>query len=96
MTKILFFILLSFTLFILFKEETTDLGPGVLAPNEPYQERISNAQGFVFKEFTITPLANFEIQAKVLSHENYSSGRETVLSDLKKFAKVILYESEVI
>jgi hypothetical protein len=80
MNKILFFTLLIFTLFIIFKEDSIDLGPGVLAPNEPYQEKISNAASFPFKNFTITPLANFEIQAKVLSRENYSAGREAELS----------------
>jgi len=80
MNKILFYILLAFTLFIIFKEDSIDLGPGVLAPNEPYQEKLSNAKSFSFKEFTITPLANFEIQAKVLSRENYSAGKEAEIS----------------
>jgi len=80
MNKILFYILLVFTLFIIFKEDSIDLGPGVLAPNEPYQEKLSNAKSFPFKEFTITPLADFEIKAKVLSRENYSAGKEAELS----------------
>jgi len=80
MNKILFYILVGFVLLMLFKEDSIDLGPGVLAPNEPKQEKISTAKSFNFKEFTITPLANFEIKAKVLSRENYSSGREAELS----------------
>jgi len=80
MNKILFLLLFIFTLFLVFKEDSIDLGPGVLAPNEPYQEKISSAQSFPFKDFTITPLAHFQIKAKVLSRENYSSGREADIS----------------
>ncbi len=80
MNKILFFVLLSFVLLMWLKEDSIDLGSGVLAPNEPLQEKISMQKSFAFKKYTITPLANFKVKAKVLSRENYTSGREAELS----------------
>lgn len=55
-------------------------GPGVLAPDEPVQENISNAPMFMHNDYFITPLATFEASARVLSRKNYSWGRESDLS----------------
>ena len=55
-------------------------GPGVFAPNEPTQVNISNAPMFMHNDYFITPLAEFEAQARVLSRKNYSWGRESDLS----------------
>ena len=81
MNKVLFFFLSAFVFWFLFiKSDTVVLGPGVMAPQVPLQEELRSAKSFVFKEYRITPLANFEIEAKVLSRENYSYGREAELS----------------
>jgi len=60
---------------IFFKNDRVEYGPGVLAPHEPLQTKIELPKPFVFKEELYTPLANFSIQAKVLSKENYSLDR---------------------
>lgn len=55
-------------------------GPGVTAPNPPVQTKLSAGTPFSFKDYTITPLASFKIEARVLGRENYYLGRESGLS----------------
>ena len=66
--------------FIFIREEHVSLGPGVLAPETPIQVTIESPESFSFKDYTITPIATFNIKAKALSIENYHSGRESDLS----------------
>ena len=83
MIKVLSYILIFFAIWIFFfKDKTVDYGAGVLAPNEPIQTNITSNKKFLFKGFTFTPLADFQITAKVLSRENYSSGEESELSPM--------------
>lgn len=56
--------------------------PGVLAPSQPIQQAIADPQPFDFKGYRITPLASFEIEARVLSRERYRLGREADLSPI--------------
>jgi len=53
---------------------------GVLAPRPPIQTAIAKPEPFEFKGYRITPLASFEIEARVLSRERYRLGREADLS----------------
>ncbi len=62
------------------QSRVTSLGPGVKAPEVPKQDSIKNAKPFNFEGYQITPLADFSLEAKVLSKENYSLGREADLS----------------
>lgn len=55
---------------------------GVIAADEPIQTHISSPQTFLHAGYTITPLENFAIQAKVLSRQDYHLGRETDLSPI--------------
>lgn len=55
-------------------------GPGVFAPDEPHQVNISNAPMFMHNDYFITPLADFQANARVLSRKNYGWGRESDLS----------------
>lgn len=61
------------------KNSSVKLGPGVKAKEDPRQERIRNAESFKFKDYKITPLAEFSLKAKVLSRKNYNRGREADL-----------------
>ena len=55
--------------------------PGVIAPNEPVQQAIAKPAAWNFRGHTITPLATFEVDARVLSTARYwVSSRETRLS----------------
>lgn len=46
--------------------------PGVLAFDAPEQRNLDHAAAFQDKEFTITPLADFSLTARVLSRADYS------------------------
>ena len=54
-------------------------GAGEIAPNEPTQTS-TNAAEVQLNGFTLTPLANYSIKARVLSREDYSLGIEAELS----------------
>lgn len=54
--------------------------PGVLAPNDPVQIDISHGTPFPDGEYTITPLAEFKLTARVLSRADYSWDRASALS----------------
>lgn len=56
--------------------------PGILAPDRPQQKKIANAEPFDFKGYRVTPLATFEVEARVLSRERYRRGREADLSPI--------------
>jgi len=56
--------------------------PGILAPNQPIQHDIASPKPFDFKGYRVTPLAAFEIEARVLSRERYRRGREAELSPI--------------
>jgi hypothetical protein len=48
--------------------------------DDPVQENLSRADSFSFRGYTITPLADFTITARVLSRENYYLDRAADLS----------------
>ena len=54
--------------------------PGVLVSQPPRQVLLPEADPFRFEEFTIKPLAQFDIQARVLGIETYRLGPESALS----------------
>ena len=55
-----------------FKPSKVELGEGVFAPDAPRQELIKNPVKFQYKGFTVMPLADFSIKAKVILREDYS------------------------
>jgi len=56
--------------------------PGVLVPEEPQQRMLDYPNSWVKNEHTITPLAEFDLRARVLHKKFYSRGREADLSPL--------------
>ena len=83
MKKIIFLLLVALTVWKLLSDpDSVTLGPGVKAEEPPRQVNISNPSGFDFRDYRITPLAKFQIRAKVLSREEYSLGREADLSSV--------------
>ncbi|MTI63620.1 hypothetical protein [Methylophaga sp.] len=60
--------------------ETVTLGAGVKVPAAPEQAAISSAETFEFNDYLITPLADFSLEAKVLSREDYFLDRESDLA----------------
>lgn len=76
--KLLIFALLVWLIYSY--EGTVTYGPGVMAPNAPVQMMIVDAKPFAFKGYTLTPLATFRAEARVLSKETYRWDREAELS----------------
>ncbi|MFH1094060.1 MAG: hypothetical protein V1739_07935 [Candidatus Omnitrophota bacterium] len=81
MRKAIYILLTLFVVLCFFsKGNRVILGPGVKAAEDPHQVPISFVRSFEFKDFKITPLAEFSIKAKVLSRKNYNQGRSADLS----------------
>ena len=76
---ILFASLIGYGAYQHFSNRPVTHGNGVVADFEPIQNA-ANQSNFNVKGYTITPLESFEIQARVLSTEHYSFGRESDLS----------------
>lgn len=55
-------------------------GPGVLAPGGPRQTTITKPEPIRHKGYRITPVAEFEVEARVLSARRYFLDREARLS----------------
>ena len=66
--------------FLFFSAGEVEYEAGVLVENTPIQEDSSSASEFELNGYDITPLKSFQIKARVLGRENYSSGRESDLS----------------
>lgn len=58
------------------------VGPGITAPNAPVQENLNQNSMMMVDEYFLTPVATFQIEARVLSTQRYRSGRESDLSPL--------------
>ncbi len=78
--KIKLFFALFIIWFLFIKEDVVEHGVGVVAPNVPVQEKVTSRKPFIFKDYTITPLATFHLQARVLSKEKYRLDRGAELS----------------
>jgi hypothetical protein len=62
------------------KNESINHGPGIIAPDHPEQEAINSGEQFSYNDYQITPLATFQLEARVLSAKRYRTGRESELS----------------
>lgn len=78
--NVVFIALVAFAVWQCRAAETVSLGPGVKVDTAPVQTQINNAETFEFSDFLITPLADFSLQAKVLSREDYWLDRESELA----------------
>lgn len=57
-------------------------GAGVMAPHVPQQELLNAAHAFEVNGYRITPLATYDIEARLLARESYHLGREADLSPI--------------
>jgi hypothetical protein len=80
--KVIAGILVLFVTYQCWDNREVSQPPGILSPNQPIQRKIANAEPFDFKGYRITPLAFFEIEARVLSRERYRFGRAAELSPI--------------
>jgi hypothetical protein len=56
----------------LFSQRDIDHPPGTLAPDEPLQAEVENTPQISVGDFTLTPRATYDIEARVLSVERYN------------------------
>jgi len=79
--RLLVFAILSWGLFSWWTERPVRHGPGVVAPGKPHQVKIKSgaAAPFSFEGYTLTPLANFRLKARVLAKARYRFDRESDL-----------------
>ncbi|WP_440998920.1 hypothetical protein [Fodinibius sp. SL11] len=67
----LFVVLLIGGVYYYWTTRPVEHGPGEVAPETPVQEATYNADKFHYKTFEITPKANIDLEARVLSIKNY-------------------------
>jgi hypothetical protein len=75
----IFLCILSYGAYKHFQHRPVVHGVGEISPNDPIQTS-TKAADIQFKGFTLTPLADYAIKARVLSTEDYSTGVESDLS----------------
>ena len=80
MKRVLVVIGLLAGVYFLYPEKAVTYGPGIVAPEEPVQVRLGQEQGFPMDGYEVTPLAEFDVTARILSTRKYSYGRESDLS----------------
>jgi len=78
--RLLVIVLIFVGLWQYFSTRTVMLGPGVMVEQAPQQTPVPDPQTFRFEDYLITPLANFSLEAKVLSREDYLLDRESDLA----------------
>lgn len=76
---ILFVSLISYGAYQHFSNQPVTHGIGAVANNQPVNSAV-NQNSFNVNGYSITPLESFEIEARVLSAEHYSFGREADLA----------------
>lgn len=72
---------MGLSLFFLATSGAIDRPPGVLAANEPFQ-RLVQRPAFQFGHYQLTPLAEFDVEARVLSVEKYRTDGGARLSPI--------------
>ena len=79
-----FLILFSiiFSWFVFFRDKVVTLEPGIKAPEPPQQLTVRAAHPQKFDKFNVTPTANFNITAKILSKRHYKQGGFSQLSPI--------------
>lgn len=78
--NLLFLILIAVFVWQCRAADTVSLGPGVMVEQPPRQTPINDAADFEHQQYLITPLADIEMKAKVLSREDYMLDRESELA----------------
>ena len=82
MSRWLFGGLLIVLIYLKWPEARVTLEAGIMAPALPQQTTINDPVAFAVEHYVITPLAEFEITAKVLSRERYRFDKEADLSPI--------------
>ena len=57
--------------YLILSESKIELPPGQWAPDQPYQKNLTDNRGWIKEGYLITALAEFKLEAKILSMERY-------------------------
>jgi hypothetical protein len=75
-------VILGAIVFQLLTDREIRYPPGLVAPDTPIQMEVRGTEPIVKEGYRITPLATFEVEARVLSTRRYRFGRESDLSPI--------------
>lgn len=78
--RLLFFTVIVTGAYLTYASRPVEHGPGVLVDSAPLQSDAISHTPFSHKGFQLTPLAAFQLKARVLGTEDYFQGRESELS----------------
>ncbi len=79
---LLFVALIAFGAYQHFQQREVVHGNGVVAPEEPQQRNLDTAEVQNINGYSVTPLATYRIEARVLASKAYYAGREADLSPI--------------
>jgi len=74
--------LIVILVYFFYPEKVVTFPPGITSPDQPKQINLTEAKVWTVGEFNIEALAEYDIKARVLSRNNFSSGKESELSPL--------------
>ncbi|MDP8218958.1 MAG: hypothetical protein P9M03_09560 [Candidatus Theseobacter exili] len=77
--KILLAAVIAFCMFHWWANRPVHQPSGMLVKNKPLQEKVDDLNPFNFKNYSIIPLAKFNLKGRVLSKKRYWFGREAAL-----------------
>lgn len=80
MKRVLLIVIIAAAAWQWMEDDAVTLGAGVKVTESPMQHNLQQQASFDFKGYQITPLAEFQLKAKVLAKKDYSMGRESDLS----------------
>lgn len=80
--RLLIAVVIAWAAYSAWEKRAVEHGAGVIAARAPEQELLSEEPAFEFNGYRITPLATYDIEARLLSRESYRMGREAELSPL--------------
>jgi hypothetical protein len=78
--RLAFILLIAWGAFHHWQQRAEYHGPGVIAADSPVQQPISHTSTFKLNNYQIKPLAEFSVQARVLSTQHYSMDRAAQLA----------------
>lgn len=76
MKKLLLVAVLAIAAWQLYPEPALEHPPGMTVPESPRQRRLDDARPFAYKDYVVTPLAEFHLKGRVLGTERYRFDRE--------------------
>jgi hypothetical protein len=82
MQQLLVILVAAFAVHHYWNGRAIDPGPGMIAPREPVQHELHPRRKFEFKGYQITSLAEFRVEARVLSARRYRADANAELSPI--------------